>query len=209
MASAADQFRDFYKNTVLAKNFGANYFTDKPAAASSVFNAPIPNFKGMDFATGQRDVDLSQYGNFAIGTEPPFAQQPEKTTPEFKSETKSPTEGLGSVLLDPEVRKALEYQSQLRKQENLFDAALTQQMFQSYLPEMRRTALETRAADYGYGLMADIQSPTRQQARTSAAQQQMATAAGAEAGMLQAVNEAAYKNAMANIAGLRSGMRRG
>ena len=209
MASAADKFRDFYKNIILSKNFGANYATDKPAAASSVFNAPIPNFKGMDFATGQRDVDLGQYSNLAIGTEPPFAQQPEKTTPEFKPEKKSSTEGFADILLDPRFQQYRELESQRRREENLFDAALTQQMFQSYLPEMRRTALETRAADYGYGLMADIQSPTRQQARTSAAQQQMATAAGAEAGMLQAVNEAAYKNAMANITGLRSGMRRG
>ena len=84
-----------------------------------------------------------------------------------------------------------------------------QGMFQSYIPAMERLAKQTRLTDYQLGLMADIQSPTRQQNRAASAQQHMATAAGAEAAMLGAVNDAAYKNAMANIAGLQSGMRRG
>jgi len=209
MSSAADRFRDLYKNVFLAKNLGASYAVDKPVTPSVVFNTPVPTFKGMDFATGQRDVDLNKYSNFAIGTEPPFVQQPETTKPDFKPETKSPTTGMFGEILSPEFEEFQQRQSQRRKEENLYDAMLTNQMFQSYLPEMRKTALETRALDYQLGLMADVQSPTRQQARASAAQQQMATAAGSEAGLLGAVNEAAYKNAMANIAGLRAGMRRG
>lgn len=175
-------------------NFYENYKKSSPA------------FKGM--YTGfqpQRNVDLSV--GFGVGPAPSYVETPK--TEEFKPETKSPTTGMFGELLSPEFEQFQQRQSQRRKEENLYDAMLTQQMFQNYIPAMERLAKQTRLTDYQLGLMADIQSPTRQQARASAGQQQMATAAGAEAAMLGAVNDAAYKNAMANIAGLQSGMRRG
>lgn len=204
MATATELLAAF-KNVLGAKNYGANY-SQPVAKPKDTFNAPFPSLKGM--YTGfqpQRDVDLSK--GFGIGTEPPFAEKPK--TDEFKPETKSPTTGMFGELLSPEFETFQQRQSQRRKEENLYDALLTQQMFQSYIPAMERLATKTRLTDYQLGLLADIQSPTRQQARASAGQQQMATAAGAEAAMLGTVNEAAYKNAMANIAGLQSGMRRG
>lgn len=206
MASASDLLASF-KDVLNAKNYGASYAPG--VVAQNVFNKPQPSFKGIDFTTG-KTVDLGKYSRgFAIGTEPPFAEKPEPKPGEFKPETKSPTQGMFGELLSPEFETFQQRQSQRRKEENLYDALLTQQMFQSYIPAMERLAKSTRLTDYQLGLMADIQSPTRQQERAASAQQQMATATGAEAAMLNAVNQAAYNNAMANIAGLRSGMRRG
>ena len=206
MASASDLLASF-KDVLNAKNYGASYAPG--VVAQNVFNKPQPSFKGIDFTTG-KTVDLGKYSRgFAIGTEPPFAEKPESKPGEFKPETKSPTQGMFGELLSPEFETLQQRQSQRRKEENLYDALLTQQMFQSYIPAMERLAKSTRLTDYQLGLMADIQSPTRQQERAASAQQQMATATGAEAAMLNAVNQAAYNNAMANIAGLRSGMRRG
>ena len=204
MASATDLLASF-KNILNAKNQGARYASGN--VVQDAFNKPVPSFKGIDFTTG-KTVDLGKYaGGFAVGTEPPFAQKPEPTPGEFKPETKSPTTGMFNELLSPEFETFQQRQSQRRKEENLYDALLTQQMFQSYIPAMERLAKSTRLTDYQLGLMADIQSPTRQQERAASAQQQMATATGSEAAMLSAVNDAAYKNAMANIAGLRAGMR--
>lgn len=206
MASASDLLASF-KDVLNAKNYGASYAPG--VVAQNVFNKPQPSFKGIDFTTG-KTVDLGKYSRgFAIGTEPPFTEKPEPKPGEFKPETKSPTQGMFGELLSPEFETLQQRQSQRRKEENLYDALLTQQMFQSYIPAMERLAKSTRLTDYQLGLMADIQSPTRQQERAASAQQQMATATGAEAAMLNAVNQAAYNNAMANIAGLRSGMRRG
>lgn len=205
MASATELLAAF-KDVLNAKNYGANY-SQPVAKPKDTFNAPYPSFKGL--YTGfqpQRGVDLNS--KFAIGTEPPFlAEQPKET--ESKPETKSATEEWLASLNDPRfvaLRDELEERS---RRSNIEQANLMQGMFQSYLPAMERLAKQTRLTDYQLGLMADIQSPTRQQNRAASAQQQMAVASGAEAGMLSAVNEAAYKNAMANIAGLRSGMRQG
>jgi len=206
MASASELLASF-KDVLNAKNYGASYAPG--VVAQNVFNKPQPSFKGIDFKTG-KTVDLGKYaGGFAIGTEPPFAEKSEPKTGEFKSDPTSPTRGLWDELLDPRGKEFRQELSRLRKEENLYDALLTQQMFQSYIPAMERLAKSTRLTDYQLGLMADIQSPTRQQERAASAQQQMATATGSEAAMLNAVNQAAYNNAMANIAGLRSGMRRG
>ena len=203
MASASELLASF-KDVLNAKNYGASYAPG--VVAQNVFNKPQPSFKGIDFKTG-KTVDLGKYaGGFSIGTEPPFA---EPKPGEFKPETTTPTKGMFGELLSPEFETFQQRQSQRRKQENLYDALLTQQMFQSYIPAMERLAKSTRLTDYQLGLMADIQSPTRQQERAASAQQQMATATGSEAAMLNAVNQAAYNNAMANIAGLRAGMRRG
>jgi|688.fasta_scaffold04812_36 hypothetical protein len=201
MASATD-FLSVFKDAL-----NASY---KPGAvAKDVFKNPAPSFKGIDFTTG-KTVDLGKYsGGFAIGTEPPFAEKSEPKTGEFKSDPTSPTRGFWDEILDPRGKEFRQETSRLRREENLYDALLAQQMFQSYIPAMERLAKSTRLTDYQLGLMADIQSPTRQQERAASAQQQMATATGSEAAMLNAVNQAAYNNAMANIAGLRSGMRRG
>lgn len=204
MATATELLAAF-KNVLGAKNYGANY-SQPVAKPKDTFNAPFPSLKGM--YTGfqpQRDVDLNQ--GFGIGTEPPFAEKPK--TDEFKPETRSATEDFLNAIVDPRYRKFREEEEQRTTRSNQEQAAFAQQIFQSYIPAMERLATKTRLTDYQLGLLADIQSPTRQSERAARAQQQMATAAGAEAGMLGAVNEAAYRNAMANIAGLQSGMRRG
>lgn len=205
MPSAADNLAQYIRTlNVGGRNLGAFY--GPSAVAPSTFDPKgkeNPVFKGIDFTTG-RTVDLGQYADTAENT----SQSPESTYNFKPSETK-PTEGFWDVILDPKAIEARRIASQLRREDSAYDAAMAQQMFQSYIPEMERLARSTRIMDYQLGLKADINSPTRQQQRAAVAQQQAATAAGAEAGLLSAVNDAAYKNAMANIAGLRSGMRRG
>lgn len=206
MASASELLASF-KDVLNAKNYGASYAPG--VVAQNVFNKPQPSFKGIDFKTGKA-VDLGKYASgFSIGTEPPFAEKPEPKPGEFKPDTSSPTTGMVEWYKDPSFREFIAEQDRRALNRNVQDALLTQQMFQSYIPAMERLAKSTRLTDYQLGLMADIQSPTRQQERAASAQQQMATATGSEAVMLNAVNQAAYNNAMANIAGLRSGMRRG
>jgi len=219
---AAPDFLSAYKGILSsAENYGTNF--GKLAKGSKLNTNYLP-YKGL--YTGfqpQRGVDLNTYGGskafeiaannpdfykFAIGTEPPFVAEKPKTG-EFKPETTSPTEDFLAAITDPRFKSFRDEEEQRTDRSNLKQAIYAQQMFQSYIPAMERLAKQTRLTDYQLGLMADIQSPTRQQARASAGQQQMATATGAEAAMLSAVNDAAYKNAMANIAGLQSGMRRG
>ncbi len=209
MPSAADNLAQYIQTlNVGGRNLGAIYGSS--AVAPSTFDPKgkkNPVFKGIDFTTG-RTVDLGQYSDAAESS----SQSPESSyrfKPEFSSQGSSPTTGMFGELLSPEFEEFQQRQSQKRREENLYDAMLTQQMFQSYIPEMERLAKSTRMIDYRLGLKADINSPTRQQQRAAVAQQQAATAAGAEAGLLSAVSDAAYKNAMANISGLRSGMRRG
>lgn len=209
--SAAQQFlRSALQGLAVGgPNFGSTY---KKPAVSDAFKSPSVSLKGM--YTGfqpQRDLDLSSfYGNSDPDIESafstlPYQQDPNKTTTSFTPATTSPTGDLTWEKLEELQSKA----SQRRREENLYDAYLANQQFQSYLPAMERMAARTRGLDYGYGLMADIYSPTRQAARSAQEQQKIATAVGAEAAMLGAVNQAAYQNAMANIAGLRSGKRTG
>ena len=210
--SLGPEFLAGYKNALGAKNYGKEIYGSKykpGSATQNFFSKPLPNFKGIDFATG-KTIDLSKWATgFGAGTGPVATENQAPTPGKFEADTTSPTRGMFGELLSPEFETLQQRQSQRRKEENLYDALLTQQMFQSYIPAMERLAKSTRLTDYQLGLMADIQSPTRQQERAASAQQQMATATGAEAAMLNAVNQAAYNNAMANIAGLRSGMRRG
>ena len=210
--SLGPEFLAGYKNALGARNYGKEIYGSKykpGSATQNFFSKPLPNFKGIDFATG-KTVDLSKWATgFGVGTEPPFAEKPEPKPGEFKPDTSSPTTGMVEWYKDPSFREFIAEQDRRALNRNVQDALLTQQMFQSYIPAMERLAKSTRLTDYQLGLMADIQSPTRQQERAASAQQQMATATGAEAAMLNAVNQAAYNNAMANIAGLRSGMRRG
>ena len=209
MPSAADNLAQYVKTlNVGGKNLGAVYGAS--AVAPTTFDPKgkdNPVFKGIDFTTG-KTVDLGQYSDgFVAKEENPYYG---KVDPyDFRPSETKPTEGLWDVVLDPRAIEAQRIQSQLRREENAYDAAMAQQMFQSYIPEMERLAKSTRLTDYNLGMMADVYSPTRQQQRAASAQQQMATATGAEATMLGAVNQAAYNNAMANIAGLRAGMRRG
>lgn len=216
--SAAQQFlRSALQGLAVGgPNFGSTY---KKPAVSDAFKSPSVSLKGM--YTGfqpQRDLDLSSfYGNSDPDIESafsalPYQQDPNKTKPtypetlpDFKNLPSPPTGDLTWEKLEELQAKA----SQRRKEENLYDAYLANQQFQSYLPAMEQMAARTRGLDYGYGLMADIYSPTRQAARSAQEQQKIATAVGAEAAMLGAVNQAAYQNAMANIAGLRSGKRTG
>jgi hypothetical protein len=209
MSSAADNLAQYVKTlNVGGKNLGAVYGAS--AVAPSTFDPKgkdNPVFKGIDFTTG-RTVNLGQYSDgFVAKEENPYYG---KVDPyDFRPSETKPTEGMFGELLSPEFEAFQRRQSQQRREENLYDAMLSQQMFQSYIPEMERLAKSTRLTDYNLGMMADVYSPTRQQQRAASAQQQMATATGAEATMLGAVNQAAYNNAMANIAGLRAGMRRG
>lgn len=214
MPSAADNLALYVKTlNVGGKNLGAFY--GPSAVAPSTFDPKgkkNPVFKGIDFTTG-KTVDLGQYAD--VKNEPWF-ERPEAPSVEpgfnpydFKPSETKPTEGLWDVILDPRAIEARRINSQLRREENLYDAMLAQQMFQSYVPEMERLAKSTRMTDYQLGMLADIYSPTKQAQRSGIEQEKAARASSAEAGMLTAVNEAAYKNAMANIAGLRSGMRRG
>jgi len=208
MASAADNLAQYIKTlNVGGKNLGAIYGSS--AVAPSTFNPKgkeNPIFKGIDFATG-KTVDLGQYGGDLIAKEEnPFSNSDPYN---FRSSETKPTEGMFDWYKDPDLRAFIDEQDRRALNRNIQDAALSQQMFQSYIPEMERLAKSTRLTDYNLGMMADVYSPTRQQQRAASAQQQMATATGSEAAMLSAVNQAAYNNAMANIAGLRSGMRRG
>ena len=209
--SAAQQFlRSALQGLAVGgPNFGATY---KKPAVSDAFKSPSVSLKGM--YTGfqpQRNLDLSSfYGNSDPDVESafstlPYQQDPNKTATPFTPAATSPTGDLTWEKLEELQAKA----SQRRKEENLYDAYLANQQFQSYLPAMEAMAARTRGLDYGYGLMADIYSPTRQAARSAQEQQKMATATGAEATMLSAINQAAARNAAANTASLSIGMRRG
>jgi hypothetical protein len=209
MPSAADNLAQYVKTlNVGGKNLGAVYGAS--AVAPTTFDPKgkdNPVFKGIDFTTG-KTVDLGQYSDgFVAKEENPYYG---KVDPyDFRPSETKPTEGMLDWYKDPDFRAFIDEQDRRTLNRNIQDAAMAQQMFQSYIPEMERLAKSTRLTDYNLGMMADVYSPTRQQQRAASAQQQMATATGAEAAMLGAVNQAAYNNAMANIAGLRSGMRKG
>jgi hypothetical protein len=204
MPSAADNLAQYVKTlNVGGRNLGAVYGAS--AVAPSTFDPKgkeNPVFKGIDFTTG-RTVDLNAYGDNS------FVEKPTSKLPDFTPQETSPTIGMFGELLSPEFEIFQQRQAQRRREENAYDAALAQQMFQSYIPEMERLSKSTRMADYKLGMLADIYSPTKQAQRSGIEQEKAARAVSSEAAMLGAVNQAAYNNAMANIAGLRAGMRRG
>lgn len=185
------------------RNLGASYKTDEPAKPDAVFTSPLPSFKGIDFSTG-KPVDLNQYSSFAIGTQPPLAQQ----TPglEYEGYNALPT---NSELARIQSLKDVFYDPQRYAQMRELESAYTLRDIRNLYPFLSQAGREATQRSLGASLTYDINAPTKQQARAASQQQQMATAAGSEAALLGAVSDASYKAAMANIAGLRSGMRGG
>ena len=156
----------------------------------------LPSFKGIDFTTG-KPVDLSMYENVGISEASPEPGANELTPPAYTSEASPYSE----EELDRLYGKYRQYADEQRARDMAYNLAMLDPLQKSIL----KTAQQTRALDLAYGsqgLNIREQSPSQVAARGALAQQQMATAAGSEAQMLDAVSNAAYRSAMAQAQGL-------